>query len=177
MAELAGLAGPSSSPSAGTTCSNGLEYSSIVPWDIDNKYYTASVAFCAVPQELYSEERDAPAPDEGFEVVMYLFEGKVCAASTAKRDRGAMLTAQIASIPPALVRVMVEPRDIALAIRLRRNSGDLSESDPSAEAELEDLFDEIGMEYLDETEPTEDDDERRKSCLPFAPVQEMNLTG
>jgi hypothetical protein len=65
---------------------------------------------------------------------------------------------------------MVNPRDIALAIRLHPN-GEAQAASSSSEtrkrekdgAELEDLFDEIGMEYLDETEIPEDDDERRES--------------
>jgi hypothetical protein len=65
---------------------------------------------------------------------------------------------------------MVNPRDIALAIRLQPN-GEAQAASSSSEtrkrekdgAELEDLFDEIGMEYLDETEIPEDDDERRES--------------
>jgi hypothetical protein len=41
---------------------------------------------------------------------------------------------------------------------------------------MEDLFDEVGMEYMDESSLPEDDDERRKSTSPLlspfpAPVQ------
>jgi len=69
---------------------------------------------------------------------------------------------------------MAEPRDIALSIRLKprpipsetgndnlggRNTGRRDEVDG-----LEDLFDEVGLEYLDEASLPEDDDERRESC-------------
>lgn len=43
-----------------------------MPWEIENKYYTASVDFTAYPQEIF-EMKDA----EGIEVVMYIFEGNV----------------------------------------------------------------------------------------------------
>jgi len=72
---------------------------------------------------------------------------------------------------------MAEPRDIALSIRLKPRSvqsdmsNDTQESSTRAGGEkeqdgLEDMFDEIGMEYLDEASLPEDDDERRKS-YPF----------
>ena len=43
-----------------------------MPWEIENKYYTASVNFTAYPQEIF-EMKEA----EGVEVVMYIFEGNV----------------------------------------------------------------------------------------------------
>jgi hypothetical protein len=68
---------------------------------------------------------------------------------------------------------MAEPRDIALAIRLKSESatsqqdggGSKDERREDEQDGLEDLFDEIGMEYLDEGSLPEDDDERRKSYL------------
>lgn len=80
-----------------------------------------------------------------------------------------MADGQITSLPPALVRIMVEPRDIALAIRLREGPGSsettrLEKEKEGEKDELEDLFDEIGMEYLDESQSIDEkDDERRKS--------------
>jgi hypothetical protein len=69
---------------------------------------------------------------------------------------------------------MVDPRDIALAIRLHPNGGTQAASTSSETgerekdgAELEDLFDQIGMEYQDETDIPEDDDERRESLTLF----------
>jgi hypothetical protein len=74
--------------------------------------------------------------------------------------------------------VMATPRDIALAIRIRSdNSKEAREVTDEAEGErMEDLFDEVGMEYMDESSLPEDDDERRKSTSPLlspfpAPVQ------
>jgi hypothetical protein len=72
-----------------------------------------------------------------------------------------------------LVKVMAEPRDIALAIRLKPESDTQQEGGRGSKNEdreveqdgLEDLFDEIGMEYLDEGSLPEDDDERREFCL------------
>jgi hypothetical protein len=66
---------------------------------------------------------------------------------------------------------MAEPRDIALAIRLKSESATSQEGGGGSKNErheveqdgLEDLFDEIGMEYLDEGSLPEDDDERRES--------------
>jgi hypothetical protein len=76
---------------------------------------------------------------------------------------------QVNSLPPGLVRVMSTPRDIALAIRIR---GDTNQAREVSEAEgegekMEDLFDEVGMEYMDESSLPEDDDERRMSTPPL----------
>lgn len=79
---------------------------------------------------------------------------------------------------------MAEPRDIGLSIRLKPRSvqsdmsNDAQESSRRAGVEeeqdgLEDMFDEIGMEYLDEASLPEDDDERRKSCS--APISSITL--
>jgi hypothetical protein len=47
--------------------------SATIPWEIDNKYYTASVDFKAYPQEIYDISQL-----DNVEVVMYIFEGVVC---------------------------------------------------------------------------------------------------
>jgi len=61
---------------------------------------------------------------------------------------------------------MATPRDIALAIRIRadntQQAREVSEMDGET---MEDLFDEVGMEYMDESSLPEDDDERRMSPL------------
>jgi len=73
--------------------------------------------------------------------------------------------------------VMATPRDIALAIRIRGNTNEAREVTDEVEGEkMEDLFDELGMEYMDESSLPEDDDERRMftSHLPsaiLAPIQ------
>ena len=72
---------------------------------------------------------------------------------------------------------MAEPRDIALSIHLEsapirsdtgntNQNGSRSTGGEEEQDGLEDMFDEIGMEYLDEASLPEDDDERRKS-YPF----------
>lgn len=81
---------------------------------------------------------------------------------------------------------MADPRDIALAIRIptapiisQPDDAPSSGIDPtssvadeglsaSSSEEMEEMFDEVGMEFLDETSPIEDDDERRMS-LTFTP--------
>lgn len=66
---------------------------------------------------------------------------------------------------------MATPRDIALAIRIRPSGSEQSTGEESNNEEererMEDLFDEIGMEYMDESSLPEDDDERRESSLSF----------
>lgn len=57
---------------------------------------------------------------------------------------------------------MAIPRDIALAIRIRPGTSERVTNDEEGE-KMEDLFDEIGMEYLEEGSLPEDDDERRES--------------
>lgn len=71
---------------------------------------------------------------------------------------------QLDSLPPALVRVMAVPRDIAIAVRIStedihdRPSDDEAEARPAVRSssevdteDLEDLFDELGVEFLDDT--------------------------
>jgi hypothetical protein len=120
-----------------------------------------------VPQELYTQEEDTTALANGIEVIMYLFQGRVGLIQFIWYT-STWLICQITSLPPALVRIMVGPRDIALAIRLREGPGSsettrLEKEKKDEKDELEDLFDEIGMEYLDESQSIEEDDERRES--------------
>jgi hypothetical protein len=70
---------------------------------------------------------------------------------------------------------MATPRDIALAIRIRADHTNEVEGE-----KMEDLFDEVGMEYMDESSLPEDDDERRMStsllASPFlTPIQHKKL--
>jgi len=59
---------------------------------------------------------------------------------------------------------MATPRDIALAIRIRGNTNEARDVIDELDGEkMEDLFDELGMEYMDESSLPEDDDERRMS--------------
>jgi hypothetical protein len=64
---------------------------------------------------------------------------------------------------------MATPRDIALAIRIRGDNARHERKEPDeVEGErMEDLFDEVGMEYMDESSLPEDDDERRMSPFPL----------
>jgi len=71
------------------------------------------------------------------------------------------------SLPPGLVKVMATPRDIALAIRIRGNTNQAREVSEVDGEKMEDLFDEVGMEYMDESSLPEDDDERRMSTSPL----------
>jgi hypothetical protein len=58
---------------------------------------------------------------------------------------------------------MATPRDIALAIRIRGDTNQTREVSEVEDEKMEDLFDEVGMEYMDESSLPEDDDERRMS--------------
>jgi hypothetical protein len=62
---------------------------------------------------------------------------------------------------------MATPRDIALAIRIRGDTNQAREVSEVEGEKMEDLFDEVGMEYMDESSLPEDDDERRMSTPPF----------
>ena len=62
---------------------------------------------------------------------------------------------------------MATPRDIALAIRIRGNTNQAREVSEVDGEKMEDLFDEVGMEYMDESSLPEDDDERRMSTSPL----------
>lgn len=154
-----------------------------VEWTIDNKYYTALVNFSTYPQEAL-EHPEVECQD--IDVIMYLFTGPVSFqahfAPPINHNAGELTSwVQISSIPPSVVRVMAEPRDIALAIRIPTLAPDsvsgtheddtptddrlagTAGGDVSAAEDLEEMFDEIGMEFLDETTSLEDDDERRQS--------------
>ena len=78
---------------------------------------------------------------------------------------------------------MATPRDIALAIRIRGNTNEARDVIDELDGEkMEDLFDELGMEYMDESSLPEDDDERRMSTshLPspiLAPIQHDEQRG
>jgi len=62
---------------------------------------------------------------------------------------------------------MATPRDIALAIRIRGETNQAREVSVVDGEKMEDLFDEVGMEYMDESSLPEDDDERRMSTSLF----------
>jgi hypothetical protein len=62
---------------------------------------------------------------------------------------------------------MATPRDIALAIRIRGDTNQAREISEVEGEKMEDLFDEVGMEYMDESSLPEDDDERRMSTPPL----------
>jgi hypothetical protein len=69
-----------------------------------------------------------------------------------------------------LTRLIVnQPRDIALAIRVTLESPEesLDEAPRTEQAweDVEEAFDELGMEVVDELASPEDDDERREPCL------------
>lgn len=57
---------------------------------------------------------------------------------------------------------MAEPRDIALAIRVRHSDETGTGRSEDAWEEVEEMFDEVGMEAIDESALVEEDDERRK---------------
>jgi len=60
--------------SSSSSASPGSGYTSAdIPWDIENKYYTASVNFQGYPQEIFEMSQAV-----GVEVVIYIFEGTVC---------------------------------------------------------------------------------------------------
>ena len=59
--------------------------------------------------------------------------------------------------------VVTQPRDIALAIRISPPIDSATYARAATEAEMEDAFQELGMEVVDELAKTEEDDERRQS--------------
>lgn len=85
-------------------------------------------------------------------VVVYLFEGSIPKM-----------------LPPRLVKFMSEPRDVAIAVRALSNGlPEEIQDDMEGEEVINgtELFDEIGMEFVDEVNPlTDEDDERRESLL------------
>ncbi|TYJ58161.1 hypothetical protein B9479_000985 [Cryptococcus floricola] len=147
-----------------------------VNWEINNRYYTAQVELRAFPidKELFgsSEEGDGAAGMkqwEGADVVVYIFD-------------------QVpASLPPQLVRLMATPRDIALAVCILPDAsseaavnqeGDFKDlikshkDDGAEEARVEELFDELGMEFIDEVHPLTDEDDER----PMPPLHIIRQT-
>ena len=74
---------------------------------------------------------------------------------------------QAGPIPTGLVRAVVsEPRDIAFAIHVRDDRERNGNGHGSAGwQEMEAVFEELGMEVIDEAALAEDDDERRESPL------------
>ncbi|WVQ83839.1 hypothetical protein IAT38_005983 [Cryptococcus sp. DSM 104549] len=119
-------------------------------WTINNKYYSAEVSFQALPLgaglDSGAGEGDSLSKYGDVDVVVYVFDGK--APNT---------------LPPRLVQFMSNPRDIALAVRSLPADGGAASQDEGAGVgeEATELFDEIGMEYIDEVCPlTEEDDER-----------------
>ncbi|WWD21972.1 hypothetical protein CI109_106460 [Kwoniella shandongensis] len=150
-------------------------------WTIDNKYYTAQVELHTLPINRTGLDNELLKGWNDVDVVLYLFEGK--APKT---------------LPPTLIKLLAEPRDIALAVRALptstsqssditgHNLEDANENDPKAnDAEqtevvegvdegesLTELFEEIGMEFVDEVNPlTEEDDER-----PLPPLEIVRQT-
>nr|XP_018265858.1 uncharacterized protein I303_02233 [Kwoniella dejecticola CBS 10117]OBR88016.1 hypothetical protein I303_02233 [Kwoniella dejecticola CBS 10117] len=130
-----------------------------VNWTIDNKYYNADITIHPAPLgrslddtgTLMSNWRDV-------EVVVYIFE-KVSSLS----------------LPPKLIRLLSTPRDIALAIRTIPNTAANDEDghDNGNDAvQVDEMFEEIGMEFIDEVNPmTEEDDER-----PMEPLEVIRQT-
>ncbi|ORY25372.1 hypothetical protein BCR39DRAFT_544522 [Naematelia encephala] len=120
-----------------------LVVDSLIPWTIDNKYYTSlvhlQIAHTTTDQV---DARDIP-------VVLYLFSGDIPNP-----------------LPRLLTQLVVhDPRDIALAVHV----GDGEEVlDVSL---VEEAFDELGMEVVDEAAVPEEDDER-----PIAPLEQIRQT-
>ncbi|RXK42174.1 hypothetical protein M231_00531 [Tremella mesenterica] len=134
------------------------EEKTCLPWKIDNKYYTANVNLSVVPVGSASSVGNT----EGIQVIIFLFENLP--------DK----------LPPELSKLMRVPRDIALAIRLSTTSkgtsvgksvaqedigtklGEAQELTSAEEEErweaVEEMFDQLGMELLDETRVDEDDE-------------------
>ena len=79
-------------------------------------------------------------------------------------------------VPPTVIKLLMhEPRDIALAIQVTdvlkeddAEAGDMEPGEPwrglSVQGgDLEDMFEEVGLELVKEAREPEDDDDRRKS--------------
>ncbi|WRT65129.1 uncharacterized protein IL334_002071 [Kwoniella shivajii] len=123
------------------------ENEDVVKWKIDNKYYTADVDIHI--SELSKTIDETTIRDwKEIDVIVYVFE-KVPI-----------------SLPPTLIKVLSTPRDIAIAVRtLPSPSSNKDSSHDHSEhgtyAELVDMLEEVGMEFIDEVNPlTEEDDER-----------------
>lgn len=65
------------------------------------------------------------------------------------------------------MRLSSDSRDVSLAIRVNRPDIDIQSLGQDPKAELEEMFDEIGMEFVDESEKPEEDDERREFLSKF----------
>ena len=77
--------------------------------------------------------------------------------------------------------LITEPRDIALAIRVSHDlSNSHDESDlndvlpESSWSDIEEMFEEVGMEVVDESAPLDDDDDRRE-LISKNPVAQWEL--
>ncbi|WVQ97689.1 hypothetical protein IAU59_004803 [Kwoniella sp. CBS 9459] len=147
-------------------------------WRIDNKYYTADVSLDVhalgrgIDDSVVSRYREV-------DVILYLFDEIPTA------------------IPSTLVKLLSTPRDIALAIRVIKpkeakeidgtpprvkdspstpavdlESGQDGNAAADYDRDVTDLFEEIGMELVDEVHPlTEDHDER-----PLEPLETVRQT-
>ncbi|OCF42100.1 hypothetical protein I317_04071 [Kwoniella heveanensis CBS 569] len=124
-------------------------------WIIDNKYYTADVSFSvhslgrSTAENIVLRYREA-------DVILYLFEQVPTA------------------LPSTLVKLLSTPRDIALAIHVLPlpPTANVDTDAADYEGDAADMFEEIGMEYVDEVHPlTEEDDER-----PLEPLEIVRQT-
>lgn len=111
-------------------------------------------------------------------MVSFRLVSRCCCTCMTRRVRlaraGATSDVQVGSIPYSLTQSMAsEPKDIALAVRIKDSGKDGQDRDgdddlasSSASEEWQDMFEELGMEVVDETAQPEDDDERRElqSC-------------
>ncbi|WWC67570.1 uncharacterized protein I206_101479 [Kwoniella pini CBS 10737] len=133
-----------------------------ITWKIDNKYYTANVTIQAIPLDKSSDEFLIPTWRD-VDVIIYTFEKTPV------------------SSPPTLIKLLSTPRDIALAIRTvpsltmdtEYQEGDEGVSEETGDAlQMEEISEEIGMEFIDEVNHlTEDDDER-----PMEPLEVIRQT-
>ncbi|ADV24325.1 hypothetical protein I305_05006 [Cryptococcus gattii E566] len=129
-----------------------------IPWTIDNKYYSADVFFQLVPVSQDQEGDDVLNKYHDVRVVVYLFEGSIPKV-----------------LPPRLVKFMSEPRDVAIAVRALSNGlPEEIQDDKEGEEVINgtELFDEIGMEFVDEVNPLTDEDDER----PMEPLEIIRQT-
>ncbi|KAK8846664.1 hypothetical protein IAR55_005751 [Kwoniella newhampshirensis] len=146
-------------------------------WLIENKYYTAQVEIQTIPIGRTGLDTELLSTWSEVDVVLFVFEGK-----------------PPKTLPPTLIKLLADPRDIALAIQAVPSSSrsSIPKSGPAlaieeddddhdgqqegsageSEETLTELFEEIGMEFVDELNPmTEEDDER-----PLAPLEIIRQT-
>ncbi|KIR72363.1 hypothetical protein I310_03767 [Cryptococcus deuterogattii CA1014] len=129
-----------------------------IPWTIDNKYYSAEVFFQLVPVSQNQDGDDVLNKYHDVGVVVYLFEGSIPKV-----------------LPPRLVKLMSEPRDVAIAVRAVSNGlPEEIQDDKEGEEVINgtELFDEIGMEFVDEVNPLTDEDDER----PMEPLEIIRQT-